>query len=503
MTHTQDDTRAAAVASEPRYGNWRRPKSFGLLGLSLGPTLAAFAWLLTSFVVMMISLPLGWGVLAVGALGLAPLAVKIRGRTLYSLLLARVAFNRGRRRRQHLHLAGPLGVVPGGTHHLPGLLAATNLHTAQDSYGREFGLIEHTGTGQFSAVLRVDPEGSALVDQDTIDQWVAGYGDWLNRLGQLPGLDGVQITVETAGDSGQRLAAEVDRLTTTDSPALAQQVLAETAAAYPDASAAVHTRVAITWRAAVTPGAKPRSLQDMAAEIGARVPALGQDLALTGAGSARPMTCHQLAETVFAAYNPTDADDLDRARGEHGITWASAGPAGLAVEKRDRYLHGGGISLVETMEDAPRGAVLYSVLADVLAPHPDFTRKRVVLHYRPHDPGTAARIVERDLRHARSNATQRKSPQARDDADVRAAQQQTDEEASGAGLVSFGLITTATVTDPEQVRVAEATLHNNAAASRLRLRRVYGGQTATFAVGLGLGLQPEAVATLGGLFEGE
>ncbi|WP_340672141.1 SCO6880 family protein (plasmid) [Saccharopolyspora sp. ID03-671] len=497
------DTRSAAVASEPRYGNWRKPRSFGLLGLSFGPTIGALAWLLTSFVVMMISLPLGWAMLALGALALAPLALRVRGRTLYSLLLARSAFNRGRRHRQHLHLAGPLGVIPGATHRLPGLLAATNLHTAQDSYGREFGLLEHTGTGQFSAVLRVDPEGSGLVDQDRIDQWVAGWGDWLARLGQVPGLEGVQVTVETAGDSGQRLAAEVDRITTPTSPQLAREVLTETAASYPSAAASVNTWVAITWRAAVTPGAKARSLADMAAEIGARLPALGQDLALTGAGSARPMTVRQLTELAFVAYNPDLADDLDRARGEHDITWTSAGPAGLAVEKRDRYLHGGGISVVDAMEEAPRGAVLSSVLGDLLAPHPDFTRKRVMLHYRPHDPGTSARIVERDLRNARSNATQRRNTHARDDADVRAAQQQTDEEASGAGLVSFGLIATATVLDPEQMRVAEATLHNNAAASRLVLRRAYGAQTATFAVGLGLGLQPDAVATLGGLTEGE
>ncbi|MFC7344952.1 SCO6880 family protein [Saccharopolyspora griseoalba] len=503
MTNTIEDTRAAAAAAEPRYGNWRKPKSFGLFGLSLGATMTAFAWLLTSFVVMMISLPLGWGLLGLGVLVLAPLALRVRGRTLYSLLIANLAFQRGRRRRQHLHLAGPLGVVPGSTHRLPGLLAATNLHEAQDSYGREFGLLEHTGTGQCTAVLRVDSEGSSLVDQDTVDQWVAGWGDWLARLSQVPSLDSVQVTVETAGDSGQRLAAEVDRITSPDSPDLASQVLAEAAADYPAAAAAVHTRVAITWRSQATQGAKPRDLAEMAAEIGARLPALGRDLALTGAGSARPMTVQQLAEATFVAYNPEQADDLDRARGQADISWTSAGPAGVAVEKRDRYLHGGGISVVEAMEEAPRGAVLSSVLSDLLAPHPDFTRKRVVLHYRPHDPGTAATIVERDLRNARSNATQRRTMQARDESDVRAAMQQTDEEASGAGLVSFGLIATATVLDTDQLRTAEATLHNSAAASRLRLRRVYGGQTAAFAIGLGFGIQPEALATLGGLFEGE
>lgn len=499
-THTQNQ----ATSPEPRYGNWRRPRTAGLLGLGTTPTLGALGWVLTSLLCMLFNILVGWIMLLAGVVLLAPLALRLGDRSLYSVALARWVYRRGRAKRATQLLNGPLGLVPGGKHHLPGLLAASEVYEAQDGFGRPFGLLHLRAAGTWTAVLRCDADGDQLVDRDTVDTWVAGWAAWLARLGQVPGLEAATVTVDTAPDSGQRLRTEVHRLTSGPGPHVAQQILRETADDYPVTAAQVHTHVALVFRSRVSSASKPRTAEEMAVEIGSRLPALGRELAVTGAGAARPMTSTQLAEFVFAAYNPAEAPELDAARDTaagHGITWDNAGPNGVSVERRDHYLHGSGASITYAMEEAPRGAVLSGVLTDFLAPHSDFDRKRVTLIYRPHEPGEAATIVERDLKHARTLATKRAVVAARDDADVRAAQQAADEEASGAGLVRFALLATATVTDSDSLRQVDATLHNLAATARIRLRRVYGGQSAAFAAGLGVGVLPHTVATLGGLFD--
>ena len=71
---------------------------------------------------------------------------------------------------------------------------------------------------------------------------------------------------------------------------------------------------------------------------------------------------------------------------------------------------------------------------------------------------------------------------------MRAAAATASEEASGAGLVNFGLLVTATVDDLEKEADARAAIDNLAATARLRLRPVYGSQDSAFAAALPLGL---------------
>ena len=63
------------------------------------------------------------------------------------------------------------------------------------------------------------------------------------------------------------------------------------------------------------------------------------------------------------------------------------------------------------------------------------------------------------------------------------------EEASGAGLVNFGLLVTATVQAEEDLARARAAVETTLRASaRLRLRPVYGAQDSAFAAALPLGI---------------
>jgi hypothetical protein len=62
------------------------------------------------------------------------------------------------------------------------------------------------------------------------------------------------------------------------------------------------------------------------------------------------------------------------------------------------------------------------------------------------------------------------------------------EEARGAGLVNFGLLVTATVTDRERLELARKAVDYLAPTARLQLRPVYGSQDNAFAAALPLGL---------------
>ena len=62
------------------------------------------------------------------------------------------------------------------------------------------------------------------------------------------------------------------------------------------------------------------------------------------------------------------------------------------------------------------------------------------------------------------------------------------EEAAGAGLTRFSLLVTATVTDPALLPHVADLVDQAGGASRLKLRRVYAGQSAAFAAALGIGL---------------
>lgn len=62
------------------------------------------------------------------------------------------------------------------------------------------------------------------------------------------------------------------------------------------------------------------------------------------------------------------------------------------------------------------------------------------------------------------------------------------EEAAGAGLLNFGLVVTATTTDPAHEAEARAAIDSLSAAARLRMRPAYGSQDTAFAAALPLGI---------------
>jgi hypothetical protein len=505
----------AAAGDEPRtYGNWRKPTSPGLPRLGLIGTVLALGGLV---VVMVVQLAAGLLVAAGVALGvaalLAPLAWRNRaGRNGWQVATANLAWAAGRRRRQHVYLAGLAGPVAFGAHRLPGLLARSELLSAQNSYGEEFGLIAVPAARHYSVVLRCDPEGSQLVDPETVDAWVASHGRWLAALAHEPGLEACTVTVETAPDPGSRLAAEVSRMLVDEAPALSRQMLTEAVATYPKGSAAVSARVTLTFTA-TRPGAQEReglglrrrtgtagsstgegrvrSAEQMATLIGQRLPGLLHQLRATGAGAARALTAAEVAELVRIAYDPaaaTAVEEIRAAGGDPGIRWADAGPAGQ-LEAWDCLRHDSAASITWQMVEPPASAVQSRVLERLLAAEEGVDRKRVTLTYRPHGPGSAGAIAHADVRTALGRAgAGRGETRAAESLAVQATRQSSTEVAGGAGLTRFSMLVTATVADPARLPAAAEVVSQLGAASQLRLRRCYFGQAASFTAALGVGV---------------
>ncbi|MGW2725091.1 SCO6880 family protein [Streptomyces sp. NPDC001492] len=480
----------ADTPAEPTYGNWRVPQRGGLGRLSLGATVLLIAGLLVIVVMTLVSLLLALAVAGVLVLVLTPLTIRDRhGRTALSRMHARWSWRRTVKTGSHLYRSGPLGRTGHGTCTLPGLAAASTLIEAQDAYGRPFALLSYPSTSHHVVVLECEADGASLVDQEQVDQWVAHWGAWLARLAHEPGLVGASVTVETAPDSGIRLAHEVTSNLHDDAPALARQMLGEVLTQYPAGSAQISTRLALTYSGAARGGHDRKDAGEMAVMLGNRLPHLTDSLASTGAGTSRPMTAVELAEAVRIAYDPAVATLVEEARstGGSGLQWSDAGPSS-SQEAWDYYRHDTGVSVTWQMSEAPRGEVFSKVLSGLLGPSEDIARKRVTIYYRPHDPAQAAKIVEQDKLDAKFRINQSRTGQARMAADLRAAEQSAQEEAKGAGVTRFALAVTATVARYEDLPVALAAIDDLAPRARIQLRPVCGSQASAFAAALPIGL---------------
>lgn len=483
----------AVVEHTPRtYGNWRKPTSVGIGSLGTLATAVVMAGLIAViFTAMLANIFAALGVGGAVLVVVATLVVRDKhGRALAQRAGIRAGWARSRHSGAHLYRSGPLGRTPWGVNQLPGLAAPSRLSEHLDSYGRPFALVYVPATSDYTVVIATEPDGASLVDEEQVDLWVARWGGWLASLGHEPGVVAAAVTVETAPDSGTRLRREVALHADPDAPAVAQAMLAEVVATYPQGSATVKAWVSITFSARTRSGGRRRAADEIGRELAARLPGLTQSLSATGAGAARPVTSQELCEVIRVAYDPAAARLIDEAHAmgqTPELTWNDVGPT-AAQAGWDSYRHDGALSTTWSMTIAPRGEVHSGVLSQLLAPHPDVDRKRVTLLYRPLNPARAASIVEQDKRNADVRVTSTNRPSAKTLLEQRSAAAAAAEEARGAGLVNFGLVVTATVTDAARLADARAVIDNLSATARLVLRPVYGSQDSAFAAGLPLGL---------------
>ncbi|MFI6661396.1 SCO6880 family protein [Streptomyces sp. NPDC050523] len=475
----------------PTYGNWRRPRRPGLGPFGLLGTIGVFGGLVLTLLVSLVSLTAALVVLVPFTVLLLPLTIRTQdGRNSYQLVALRIGWFRRKAKGSTSYVSGPLSPRPGGRFRPPGLLSRITVKEGRDAYDRPFGVLHHRGRNLYTIVLGCEPDGGSLIDPDQVDVWVASWGHWLARLSHEPGLRGASVVVETAPDTGTRLANEVLPRIHPDAPPAARAVMEEVVERYPTVSSEMHTYVTLTYG---VPAGQRRKPDETITDLAIRIPGLLSGLVGAGGGSAAPLSAERIAEVVRVAYDPAVAADVLSARAQHGGTgleWDDAGPA-ACVETVNAYQHDSGVSRTWMLTLAPRGTVHSNVLRGLLEAVPGTRRKRVALLYRPIDPATSARIVESDRRSAQFMATSGKGMvQARAASEVRAAEQTAAEEASGAGLVEFSLMVTVTVDSDAQLADASVTIRNLQAASRLSMRAADRMQAAAFSCTLPVGILP-------------
>jgi len=195
--------------SPDTFGHWRRPASAGIGALGLVGTVVLFVGLIAFVLALHFSLIAG-GVVAVVLAGLlAPLVVRVHGRSGAQRATGWVAWWWGCQRRRHLYRSGMTSPVGGGTHRLPGLAAGTRVFDCVDAYERPFGMVHLPATRHCSVSFDCAATGEALVDEAQVSTWVKGWDLFLAAMGHEPNLEAVSVTVETAPDTGNRLRRAV------------------------------------------------------------------------------------------------------------------------------------------------------------------------------------------------------------------------------------------------------------------------------------------------------
>ncbi|GAA2607765.1 SCO6880 family protein [Streptomyces axinellae] len=479
------------AASSPTYGNWRRPRRPGLGPFGMLGTAGLFGGLIITLLASLVSLYAAMVVLVPTAVAIVPLVIRTQdGRNAYQLIAVRIGWMRRKAKGSTTYVSGPLSRRHAGRFQPPGLLGRMQMAEGRDAYDRDFGVLFHRTRNFYSIVLGCEPDGGSLVDPDQVDTWVAAWGGWLARLSHEPQLRGASVIVETAPDSGTRLANEVLPRLDPNAPPAARAVMEEVVQSYPQASSEMHTYITLTYGLPV--GNKLKE-EELITELATRIPGLLSGLVGAGGGVAYPLSAERIAEVVRVAYDPAVAGEVLNARAQNGGTgleWEDAGPA-ATVEDVGSYQHDSGVSRTWMLTLAPRGTVRANVLRGLLEASPNTRRKRVALLYRPIDPATSARIVENDRRAAQFMATSgRGMVQARAATEMRAAEQTAQEEATGAGLVEFSLMLTATVDADDQLADVSSAVRNLQGAARLSMRPADRMQAAAFSCTLPVGLLP-------------
>lgn len=487
------------VTGEVRtYGHWRRPQAAGLGKLSYGASLGLIGLLVVAVVVYQT----GGALPAVGTLaggGVVVWASSIRDAHGVSVLERvgevvrhRVRVVRGRHRVRQ----GPLGRRRGGKFTPPGIASGTRMSEHHDAHDRPFALLEH-GDGTLSVVMSVAPSGAGLLDADTVDHHVAAWGGFLANLSGELGIVGASVTVESVPDSGDRLRRHVTHRLSTDGPEVARQILTSVVEEYGAGAAQLRTWVTVTFHPAKM-GSKRRGGR-AAREIASRLPELTRMLSTTGAGAVHLLRPAEVSRLVRVAFDPASEVVFEEAAAQGAdivVGWADAGPA-AGVAGWDYYRHDSAVSRTWVVSRPPRGIVQSHVLRQVLDSHRDITRKRVTVLYQPLDAARAPDVAEKDLTRAKARVDISQRPSARDLSELENAMRVARDEASGAGLVDFAMLVTATSTDGDIDDVA-ATVEAISAASRLLVRPAYGAQDAAFILSLPLGLSPTSARSFRG-----
>ena len=478
------------------FGNWRRPVKTGIGKLTMAQTTGCFIAVGFSALIFFATNIWGGALAAlVSFLSVWVVTHKNRfGVSVFEWVKVRILFSRSRKKKSNVFRKAPLRRTSPvfGSPDLPGLLGKIKLTEHVDSYGRDFVMIHHPNR-TVAVVFQVTPVGSGLVDDPQIELQVARWGAWLANLSTEIGISYAMVTVESLPDSGQRLQRATSSRVSESAPPVAAEIVERVVDAYGAAAARVRGFVTVVF----SPGkmtTRKRNLEQIAKDIGTRLPGLTSGLMGTGAGTVTVLTARELCHIIRCAYDPATEELIEvavSAGEELELSWGDAGPVS-AVAGWDSYRHDSAVSKAWTLVTPPRGFSLAHVLENLLAPSPDVPRKRVTIIYKPIPQDRAPDIVQNDVQDAEANARMNDQPTHRQMVEIQNAHQAAMEEARGAGLVDFSLVAVATCEKEEELEDVAAAMVALSGASKLQLREAFGAEDSAFAMSLPLGIQPIA-----------
>lgn len=482
------------MSNVPTYGNFRKPRTVGMWGLSMGLTLSVFA---LSAVVVLLLLRQAWGAaLAVAASGAVIIGAlsftDVHGLSIANRWMERLMFGIAKRRGRTLYRSGPLGVMLGSATPLPGILAGSKVSEHLDSFDRTFALVHHADKS-VAVVMSVTPPGIDLIDRDQINTSVAQWGEWLAMLGNEIGVVQASVVIESSPDTGEALVRHIQTMNAAGTSSVAREVMNEVAAEYRVGAAQMRVWVSVTFQPSLM-SSKKRTIDELARDIGGRLTGITQQLKAAGAGAVHLMTAPQLSRAIRTAYDPAALAlfEIAQSRGEQvELSWKDSGP--IAAEALwDAYRHDSGLSRTWVVSKPPQGVIHENVLERILRISADVERKRVAIIYKPISAARTGDVAERDQIRTTNAVTVGGGNSARARREARIAERNANEEAAGAGIEDFAIIITATTSDGNLEDVSSVVRALASASKLARIRVAYGAQDSAFALGLPLGVRPSS-----------
>lgn len=480
------------MSSYRTYGQWRKPRSAGVMGATFGTTMLGIG---AAVILIIVGLIIGFGfalILAViTAVLFVPLIVEKDGRSGYERFLMAWQWRKAHKRGEHVYSSGTFSRIPGGKYRLPGVIADTELYEGIDAQNRPFGMIHMPSKDCYTVILEAHPQGGENFDQSTVDESVGNWAQMLTAAGETSDIAAMVAVIETLPETGIELYETVSQNTRVDAPQIARDAMYQLATGLTQGGVRLAARIAITFVAQTADRKKDPSEQ--AVEIARRLPMLTSAAARAGV-PASPMGIEEVMAFTRRSYDPASLVNIETGLFSvdgTGLEWSDCGPR-TQIEDKDRLHHDGAVSVTWEMREAPKGAVTETVLRRLLEPSADLPMKRVAIMYRPHAASDATDIVDRDHRDALAAISARSGlASAQSKLEVQATAQSRDEQARGHGLVRFGILITVTqpVATADVPRV-DALVRDLSTQCRLAVRRSTHWQAPAFAASLGIGVIP-------------
>ncbi|MFD7753269.1 hypothetical protein OH782_42515 (plasmid) [Streptomyces sp. NBC_01544] len=474
------------VPSALRVDGFRARRSFGAGNLSkTGTMLAAVALAAEGIIATAEPLTLAFTLpVTFAVIGLA--AARRHGMSALSYYWAKFAWRRATRSEassfRRVFLPHPYALD------LPGVGASSTLIKAYDpTTGQTVGVVQDRATDYMTISTLLAPGGSLMAPTNSVQGNIRTWGAFMDAMSTDEQIKGASVTIQITPGAGEALGDDVKRRQRADSPELARAVLSELVRTTPHATASVAPWMSVT----IDPNASANPPSGMAEQVAETLRVVdGLDLSGTGTDVYRRATDIDVRRIVRSAYDPDSFNARDEEFEE--LQWSECGPQ-AADDMWTEYAHDGGVSISWVLREMPRRPIAYSVLLPLLSP--GRYQRRVTLAYRVLDPREGEAVLEREISNAeqRADATAQVRGRAKwsQKADYARAEKAAQQAASGAQVVDWTLMVTATARSAKDLPAARQELERAVKATRgLRMRPAYGAQAAVFAAGLPLGYNP-------------